>query len=72
MKELITHGADINIRATNKSSPLHWAAQQGHLEAVKELVNGGADINATTNSWLTDSVYGKSSGQTALHVSIYM
>jgi len=31
------------------------------------LIRHKVNIHATTNSWLTDSVYGMSSGQTALH-----
>lgn len=66
MKELIKNGANVNITATNGSTPLFWAAQRGHFEIVEELVNQGADLNITANTWLTDSLYGKSSGQTGL------
>ncbi len=51
LRLLLQHGADINIRAANGSTPLHWAAQQGRLEVVTELVHSGADIHATTNSY---------------------
>ena len=64
---ILKYGADVNIKSLNGSTPLHWSCSSGDLEIVKLLVQYGADVNATTNSWLTDSVYGKSSGQTPLH-----
>jgi len=30
-------------------TPLHWAAQYGHLSVVEYLVNQKADINAKNN-----------------------
>ena len=67
VKLLLEKGSDPNVKAANGSTPLHWACQFGSLEIVKLLVSNGSDLNATTNSWLTDSVFGKSSGQTPLH-----
>jgi len=67
MQELLKAKANPNIGASNGATPLHWAAQQGHIEAVQLLLQYQADIHATTNSWLTDSVFGKASGQTAMH-----
>jgi len=42
---LIIQGADFRD-GINGQSFLHWAAQNGHLGAVKCLVNQKADINA--------------------------
>ncbi len=33
------------------STPLHWAAHDGHLELIKRLVTFGADVNANEASW---------------------
>ena len=49
-------GADIQARTSNKDvTPLHFAAENGHLDTVKELVSLGADINAMDNCWIDTS-----------------
>lgn len=48
-KSLQTHGDKIvNAAGPRHRTPLHVAAQQGHLEVVKLLVEHGADLAATT------------------------
>lgn len=45
----------------------------GNERAVERLIELGANMNCTTDAWKTDSVYGKSSGQTPLHwVTLFM
>nr|MBA3706715.1 ankyrin repeat domain-containing protein [Bacteroidota bacterium] len=39
LKLLLEKGADPNLPASNKSLPLHFAAEKGHLDAVKLLLN---------------------------------
>ena len=34
---------------------------------VEALLRAGADVNAVTNTWKTDAVFGANSGQTPLH-----
>ena len=54
--EQIYHNNDIdamNAEDSNGWSPIHEAARSGHLEALKFLVEAGADIGATTNSGAT-------------------
>ncbi len=31
----------------DNQTPLHWAAENGHLECAKALVDGGADLDAS-------------------------
>ncbi len=31
----------------DNQTPLHWAAENGHLEVAKALVEGGADLKAS-------------------------
>jgi hypothetical protein len=42
---ILSRGAKVNvIGGVLKSTPLHWAARQGHIRIVALLVNGGADL----------------------------
>ena len=43
MSYLVEHGADVNAKNDLGQTPLHLAAWQGSLKAVKWLVNHGAD-----------------------------
>ncbi len=43
---LISLGASLKITSDLEYTPLHAAAQQGHLETVKLLYKKGADVNA--------------------------
>ena len=46
---LIKSGADINAANNSGETPLHLAAQFGHLKITELLISEGADINAVTN-----------------------
>merc|ERR1719203_1709514 len=63
---LCDRGAEIDARAGNQSTPLHWAAGAGNIGAVKELLRRGADPRLTSSTWKSN-VFGKGSGQTAAH-----
>ena len=43
-------GVDINARDENGSTPLHWAALEGHKDIVELLINRGAQVNAKDNT----------------------
>ena len=43
---LLENGADIEVRNDLKLRPLHLAAHNGHLEAVKVLIAHGAELDA--------------------------
>lgn len=49
MAELIAQGADVNARHTNNDTPLHIAAREGHLDAVKLLIEKKADTSLLNN-----------------------
>ena len=38
---------------------LHWACDRGHLDVVKFLINGGADVNVQDPDLQTPLHYGK-------------
>jgi hypothetical protein len=63
---LITAGADVNARAANGATALHWAAGAGHALACRALLGAGADAGVETYTWRR-AVGGRGSGQTALH-----
>lgn len=44
----IRNGADVNLRNTRGAAPLHWAASQGLVGALKLLLDSGADKDALT------------------------
>ncbi|CAE8690987.1 unnamed protein product [Polarella glacialis] len=64
--ELCKAGADVNARALNGSTALHWAAGSGNAAAVHELLRQGADPSMDSYTWKSN-VFGKASGQTAAH-----
>ncbi|KAI0150036.1 ankyrin repeat-containing domain protein [Hypoxylon sp. NC0597] len=43
---LLNHGADLDCRDVNGTTPLMIASQQGHLDLVKTPLDAGADPNA--------------------------
>ena len=43
---LLEHGADVNARRNDNSTPLHAAAQNGRVEVVHVLLEHGADVGA--------------------------
>lgn len=49
IRVLLEHGGDPNARATSPASlemtPLTWCAYAGYTDAVRALVNGGAEVN---------------------------
>lgn len=58
---LIKHGADIELGA---STPLMEAAQEGHLELVKFLLENKADVRAQTQTGDTALTYACENGHT--------
>lgn len=47
--DLLAKGANINARQTNNDTPLHLAAREGHLDAVKLLIEKNADTSLVNN-----------------------
>ena len=51
IREMLDNGADINSRFDGGMTPLVSAAMRGHLEAVKLLVERGADLSLRDGSY---------------------
>ena len=61
---LLIRGARINASGDSYSrTPLHWAVAQRRIQAVRLLLEYGADIKARDKSGDTPSQYGSSSGE---------
>jgi ankyrin repeat protein len=46
IKVLASHGANVNVQENwMGESPLSWAAAENHADAVKALIELGADVN---------------------------
>lgn len=50
---LIQHGADVNSHTSSGDTACHFAAYRGYLEAVKILVDAGADLDVTNDKFRT-------------------
>jgi len=50
---LLGHGANVNATDGEGKTALHFAAQQGTLQAVEWLLKNGADVNAKDNKGTT-------------------
>jgi ankyrin repeat protein len=46
IKLLLQSGAEVDMAEENEATPLHFAADQGRLEAIRVLVAAGANIDA--------------------------
>jgi ankyrin repeat protein len=50
MRVLLDHRADVNAKeAVHGTTPLMWAAAEGHPDAVRLLIERGADVSAPSN-----------------------
>lgn len=48
LKRLLDSGLDPNVRDYDRgATPLHLAANKGHIETIELLIDAGADVNAT-------------------------
>jgi ankyrin repeat protein len=60
---LLANPASINDRDREGKTALHYAAQRGHLEVVKFLLDNKADVNAAANNGATPGYLAKGFGK---------
>jgi len=60
VQALITQGVDANAKNMEGWTPLHYAAELGHIRICQLLIQAGADIRIKSNTY----------GQTALHLAV--
>ena len=51
VKELISHGASVEVHNENGHTPLMEAASAGHVEIAQHLLEAGAGINTHSNEF---------------------
>jgi Ankyrin repeats (3 copies) len=49
---IITHAEDVNAKCYDDRTPLHAASQEGHVDAVRLLLDHGADVNSQGLGWM--------------------
>jgi ankyrin repeat protein len=65
IETLTAHGADVNAReAETGATPLHHAASWGRLDAVKALLDSGADPTLTSKAGATPLKIALANGHT--------
>eukprot|EP01116_Phalansterium_solitarium_P021585 TRINITY_DN6777_c0_g1_i2.p1 TRINITY_DN6777_c0_g1~~TRINITY_DN6777_c0_g1_i2.p1 ORF type:complete len:472 (-),score=63.31 TRINITY_DN6777_c0_g1_i2:202-1617(-) len=50
VKILLSRRADVNCQAKDRSTPLSFAAEKGHVEIAKMLLDAGADLESKNDS----------------------
>ena len=53
MKWLVEKGAEVDSKDNSGQTPMSWAAEYGHVEVVRLLLEKGADIESTAeDGWI--------------------
>jgi ankyrin repeat protein len=50
IRRLVADGADVNVQGPKRGRPPHWAAGGGHADAVRVLVEVGAEVEASADN----------------------
>src|SRR5207302_1770090 len=67
VRVLFAHGADVNAKEPKRGqTAIMWAAAEGHVEVVEELIRTGADFRARLSSGFTPFLFAVREGQTGV------
>jgi ankyrin repeat protein len=66
VKQLISFGADVNVKDKERNTALIIAAKLGHVAVVKTLLAHCADVRATDNQGKTASKWAVEKQQTKI------
>ena len=67
---LMESGADIDARANDQSTPLHYACDEGHTEVAMALMERGADIDARDDDQSAPLHYACDNGLTEVAMAL--
>lgn len=68
---LMDHGAHINARGWDGTSPLHCAAKHGYVDAARTLVEAGAAVDALDSTRMSPFMWALLSGQVDVSEYLY-
>ena len=63
LKAALKDGVDPNFKDEGNWTPLHWAAQEGHLEVVLALIASGAEVSPVDDLGFTPLAIAVGQGQ---------
>jgi ankyrin len=66
VSRVLDQGADVNARAVDETTPLHWAVRADSLETATVLLEGGADAAAADRYGITPLYLAAENGDAAL------
>ena len=65
VRDLLRHGASVSVEGSDGYTALHHSVYRKHLAVSKDLIEGGADLEARPGGFMVDGIYG-----TPLHVAV--
>ena len=69
VEELVRAGFPVSSFDSLGKTPLHYAAENEHLEVIRSLLESGADVNAHKVSIVSNTPLGEVSGSCSLEVA---
>ena len=71
LKRLNETGRDVNDLDSSDRNALHWAADEGNVDALEVLVQSGIDVNSQDNEQMTPLHYAALCGHHEVNLTIF-